>query len=109
MIAFTIFQHNKQIVGFSSMGHAGYAERGSDIICAAVSILVFNTVDCIESFTEDEYDFKADEEAAQCSFRLCTDTPCAETQVLLRALKKGILSLVQEEGADYIDLFFKEV
>ena len=28
--------------GFNCIGHAGYADAGSDIICAAVSVLVFN-------------------------------------------------------------------
>lgn len=39
MIAATLF-HNKQgICAFSLQGHSGYAEEGSDIVCAAVSAI----------------------------------------------------------------------
>jgi hypothetical protein len=109
MITFTIFQHEKQIVGFESAGHAGYDEVGRDIVCAAVSILVQNTIECIDSFTNDSFEAKTDKEEALISFRLNTDTPCVETDTLLRALKKGILSLAMSEYSEYIDLYFKEV
>ena len=38
---------------FSIDGHAEYAEAGQDIVCAAVSALVINTINSIEEFTED--------------------------------------------------------
>lgn len=34
-------------------GHAGYAEEGEDIICAAVSALAINFYNSVETFTED--------------------------------------------------------
>ena len=33
-----------EIVGFQTEGHAGYADAGSDIVCAAISVLVINTI-----------------------------------------------------------------
>ena len=35
--------------GFSVRGHAGYAEAGSDIVCAAVSALTTTCVNAMES------------------------------------------------------------
>ena len=35
-----IFIHDGRINGFSVSGHSGYAEEGSDIVCAAVSSAV---------------------------------------------------------------------
>ena len=35
-----IFNHDGRINGFSVSGHSGYAEEGSDIVCAAVSSAV---------------------------------------------------------------------
>lgn len=32
-----------QITGISVKGHSGYAEEGSDIVCAAISVLVVTT------------------------------------------------------------------
>ncbi|WP_322924985.1 ribosomal-processing cysteine protease Prp [Paenibacillus campi] len=36
------------IHGFSSRGHAGYADSGEDIVCAAVSAITVGTVNSIE-------------------------------------------------------------
>ncbi len=110
MITFTIYNHNKTIVGFESKGHAGYAESGHDIICAAVSILTQNTVDCIKSFTDDKYDFYQNDKDAHIRFILKnTDSPGDDAVLLLKSLKNGMMALVMGDGSEYIDLFFKEV
>ena len=63
MITVTICQSSEgEITGFSIQGHAGYAERGSDIVCAAVSVLAQNTVNSIEQFTQDSFSADVDEE-----------------------------------------------
>ena len=55
MIHVTIFQNKyKECVGFQTEGHAEYANPGQDIVCAAASILVINTINAIEEFTEDD-------------------------------------------------------
>ena len=56
MIHVTIFQNKyKECVGFQTEGHAEYADPGQDIVCAAASILVINTINAIEEFTEDAF------------------------------------------------------
>ncbi len=37
-----------QIVSFEMSGHANFAESGSDIVCAAASVLAMNVVNSIE-------------------------------------------------------------
>ena len=37
--------------GFKVEGHAEYSEKGSDIVCAAVSMLSINTANAIEQLT----------------------------------------------------------
>ena len=37
MTTVTFFTEKGRIIGFSSQGHSGYAEAGSDIVCAAVT------------------------------------------------------------------------
>ena len=44
MITITVKKRNGNYLEFVSKGHAGYAEEGQDIVCAAVSVLVINTV-----------------------------------------------------------------
>ena len=44
MIRVTVKKRNGSYVSFTSKGHAGYAEEGYDIICAAVSVLIINQI-----------------------------------------------------------------
>ena len=37
------FRDHERITGFSVSGHSGYAEAGSDIVCAGISALVLTT------------------------------------------------------------------
>ena len=60
MITITVKKRNHDYVDFRSKGHAGYAEAGQDIVCAAVSALIINTVNSLETFTEE--DFQASEQ-----------------------------------------------
>ena len=47
MITITVKKRNGNYLEFVSKGHAGYAEEGQDIVCAAVSVLVINTVNSL--------------------------------------------------------------
>ena len=56
MIKITVKKRKGSYVSFVSSGHAGYAEEGQDIVCAAVSVLIINTVNSLEAFTSDEFE-----------------------------------------------------
>ena len=40
MIGITLFYKGKKLIGIESRGHSGQSEKGSDVICAAVSVLM---------------------------------------------------------------------
>lgn len=42
MIQVIVKKQNGNITGFHMEGHAGYADRGSDIVCASISVLAIN-------------------------------------------------------------------
>lgn len=42
-------------------GHAGFAEKGKDVVCAAVTVLAFNLINSMEALTEDSIEYLADE------------------------------------------------
>ena len=53
MIHVTICQNKKgEYLGFDAKGHAGYAEAGDDIVCAAASILMINTANALELYAD---------------------------------------------------------
>ena len=55
--------------GITVEGHAGYAETGSDIVCAAVSALTVNLINSIELLTEDDVDYFKNEETGYIDLR----------------------------------------
>ena len=56
MITIKVRKKNGSYEEFISKGHAGYAEAGQDIVCAAVSALIITTVNSLEKFTDDKFD-----------------------------------------------------
>ena len=108
MINVTIYTRNDEIVGFCSEGHAGYDNSGRDLICAAVSVLVINTINSIEQFTNDQDEVEADEDSGYIHFMLKTDEPSSETSVLLKSMVLGIQN-VSKGNKKYLRLRFKEV
>ena len=41
MTRITLFRSRSHAIGFEAEGHTGYAEEGSDIVCAAISALLW--------------------------------------------------------------------
>ena len=101
MIHVTIFQNKyKECVGFQTEGHAEYADPGQDIVCAAASILVINTINAIEEISEDE--------TGMISYHL--NHPSKDAQLLLNTMILGLEQMVDDDNyAEYIDLTFEEV
>ena len=46
---------NGEYKGFSCIGHSGYAEQGEDIVCAAISVLVINTINSLDELTGERF------------------------------------------------------
>lgn len=90
---------------FSCKGHAGYAEEGYDIICAAVSALTVNTINAIERFTQDA--FTADAADGNISWKF-TEKPLSDrASVLMDALVMGLEDIQQSYGKKYIKIVKK--
>ena len=108
MITITIFQNHDQITGFRCLGHSGCAEAGSDIICAGVSALVINTINSIETFTEDSYHIDTEETSGLIDFRL-DQKAGHDTQLLMKSMVLGLQGIQNDYGNEFIILNFKEV
>lgn len=108
MIKVVFYQDSDQhYLGFQTKGHAGYAEAGSDIICAGVSALVINTVNSIELLTGNSVRVKTDQESGSMAVRL-GEAATPEAELLLKSLRCGLESM-EEEHRQYIHVGFKEV
>ena len=96
-----LYNDTGSIIGFDFKGHAGYAESGHDIVCAAVSALVFNTVNSIQEFTDSEFDIDMDEKKGHIYFKV-KGIPDEKTQLLLNSLKLGIGDILKSYGKKYL-------
>ena len=109
MTRVTIYNNKaNECVGFEAVNHAGYAEEGSDIVCAAISILIINTMNAIEQFTNVNFSQEVNEVDASIKFML--DKSTKETSLLLNTMVLGLQTMEDDDNyTEYIDLIFEEV
>lgn len=106
MIKITVYRNEKGYTGFRSVGHAGYADAGFDIICASVSVLTVNTINSIETFTSDTFHVKQKDGYIECRFN---DELSDKSVLLMDSMILGLQDIEQSYGNAYIRLIFKEV
>ena len=89
-------------------GHAGFAEAGYDIVCSAVSILVINTINSIDKFTDCQMEVMSEDKSGliKCHFIV---SPDASGRLLLDSMVLGLQSVAEQYGKKYLKLKFKEV
>ena len=99
------FTEDDRITGFSVSGHSGYAESGSDIVCAAISAVVSMT----EATINDVCGAKAkvrvrDQENARITLTL--PASCDEEESVQAVLAGMMLYLcsLRDEYPDYIEV-----
>lgn len=108
MISVTFYKDSaNQFVGFEFLGHAEADEYGKDIVCASISVLVINTINSIEEFTDDDFTCDADEETGMIRYHLNGELS-NESSILMKSLVLGVQG-VHEDNEKYIKIVFKEV
>ena len=90
-------------------GHAGYADRGNDIVCAAISALVINTVNSLEEIAKEPLQVEADEEAGRISCSFLKQPLQEASVVLMDSLALGLSRIAAQYGKKHCKLTFEEV
>ena len=110
MFHVTVYENKKkEYIGFQTEGHAGYAEAGQDIVCAAASVLVINTMNAIEALTTAKFSLTTNESEGLIDLRL-KENPTKETELLLSAMILGFENMADDQDyKEYIHLTFEEV
>ncbi len=88
MTTASFFKSNGKFLKFRISGHSGYAEEGSDIVCAAVSSMVMLTINNVTETFEIPADVSVDEKDATIVFALKSEDKlgCALIEGLWREL-----------------------
>jgi uncharacterized protein YsxB (DUF464 family) len=104
MIKVSIYKNAENLItGISLSGHADYSEYGSDVVCAAVSALVINTINSIEHFTSDRFELNQDENKGYIEFHIISEIS-NNTNLLLNSLVLGLQGIKEEYTDKYIRL-----
>ncbi|MCR5301742.1 MAG: ribosomal-processing cysteine protease Prp [Lachnospiraceae bacterium] len=106
MVTATFVKDPSGYVSFFCKGHAGYMEKGRDIVCSAISMLTINTANSIMALTETR--IKADEKDGFISWTF-EETPDEKATLLMDSLQMGLESVIREYGKKYLKLEIKEV
>ena len=109
MISAVLYRENGRYTGYRARGHSGYAEAGSDIVCAGVSALSISCVNSLESLLGVAVDPEVEEETGLLAFDLPPLSGETESgaQLLLGSLGQG-LSDLQEAYPEYVKFEIKE-
>lgn len=113
MIKVTIYKTDRhEYVGFDAQGHAGFADEGMDVVCAAASALIINTINAIERYTDDETSVVTDDSEdadGLIQFRF-VNYPAHDAELLLKTMILGLEEIEDDSDYEpYIDIIFKEV
>ncbi|HWT74230.1 MAG TPA: ribosomal-processing cysteine protease Prp [Mobilitalea sp.] len=104
MINVSIYKNAENLItGFKMSGHANYSKRGKDVVCAAVSALVINTINSIENFTSDQFHLDEDEKKGIMEFHVVSPIS-SNSNLLLSSLALGLQGIVEVYSEKYIML-----
>ena len=111
MTKVVFYKHNGVFYGFHEVGHAGYGEFGSDIICSALSAMTMLIINTIEVSWGVDVKFEIDDETTDITVTVKEALPqyasSDEKQFAVSGLIQGyfyqLMDMIEDYG-DYIDV-----
>lgn len=85
--------------GITISGHAGYAPRGRDIVCAAVSALTYTLQESLNKLTGDTVGFNYTQEGVD----ICYSQLSSEGQLIVNSFIVGV-DMLAASYPDYVNL-----
>lgn len=98
------------LIGYQAGGHSGYAEAGTDIVCAAVSALTQSTLNGLVNVLKVPTLFDIDDQRAFIEAKLspeATEEQVSQAQLLLETLLQG-LQAIERDFSRNVRIIFKE-
>ena len=98
------------LIGYSAIGHSGYADAGADIVCAAISALTQSTLNGLKNVLKAPVMFEQDDDGAFIEAKLTPEASqdqVQQAQLLLVTLLEG-LQAIQRGYPRNLRIIFKE-
>ena len=99
MIRVAFFRKEGRIIGVESEGHAGYADSGYDIVCAAVSALLITCVNGLESVVSIEPTVRQNDEVGYLKAELpdrLDEAQRHDADIVLSVTELGLQAIAQQ-------------
>lgn len=100
------FENKDDMYKLSVSGHAGYDEKGKDIVCAAVSILFYTLCETLSNMDEalkDVTEIHFDDGEGEITVR-AKEEYIGNVSLIFFTIMNGF-SLLQEEYSDFVKIF----
>lgn len=91
---------NVSTTGITVDGHAGYAEIGKDIICAAVSVLAQGLVHSLEALTDDKISYHISNGHIDINYKNLSDKGC----ILVDSFFIAVSDIQNAYGNQYVQI-----
>ncbi|MCR5672623.1 MAG: ribosomal-processing cysteine protease Prp [Lachnospiraceae bacterium] len=106
MVTATVIKDSSGYVGFYCKGHAGFAKKGKDIVCSAISMLTVNAANSIMTLSESRINVNEEDGFLSWTFEGTADE---RATLLMDSLILGLRSIEDEYDKKYLKLEIKEV
>ena len=103
MIKAVIYTENNKVCGFYIKGHAGQDVYGKDIICAAVSAIVYTALGTLDELVEKPAYKEEDGEIRFFLKKQKNDDTAGVSHVILETVRVGLMQ-IQREYPEYIEV-----
>ena len=109
MTKICVYKKGDHIVKYTVEGHTGYAEQGSDIVCAAISTIATHTLNGLTEIVKISVGYEVDDAYFECSVpEEISDEERKQSDVLLDAMYLTFKDL-EEQYKEYITIIDMEV
>ena len=92
-------RNENDITGICVSGHSGYARSGSDIVCAAASVLITTCANALESTAQITPVIRTDERSAMIDVSLPENLSSAQlydSQIIFQTILQGFRDIAEQ-------------
>ena len=107
MITIEVTKRQGDYIQLKSNGHAMFDENGRDIVCSAVSVLVINTINSIEKFTDCKCAVDTNQDSGYIDFAV--SNPNHDSNLMMKSLLLGLEGIINSYSDKYLQVNIREV
>ncbi|MBO5211919.1 MAG: ribosomal-processing cysteine protease Prp [Clostridia bacterium] len=106
MTKVVFFKSGDSYWGFEEQGHAGFAEKGQDIVCSALSSMTMLIINAIEVAYSADVDYQIDEETTNIRVTSRSALPEYENDEKKRYAISGLIMAYFYQLNDLVDEYY---